>query len=122
MPSELLTERRGTTLVLTISDPPTRNTLSVQVIAAGIEALGVAEANPEIRAVVVQELFDAANQRPPEVARSGAGAARPGARLVLLCSHLQGATRLQRRHDGQVPARGPMHAAGAYSGVVRLSA
>jgi enoyl-CoA hydratase/carnithine racemase len=54
MPSELLTERRGKTLVLTISDPPTRNTLSAQVIAAGIEALGVAEANPEIRAVVVQ--------------------------------------------------------------------
>ena len=54
MPSELLTDRRGTTLVLTISDPPTRNTLSAQVIAAGIEALGVAEANPEIRSVVVQ--------------------------------------------------------------------
>src|SRR6478609_6209256 len=41
MPSELLTERRGTTLVLTISDPATRNTLSAQVIAAAIEALGV---------------------------------------------------------------------------------
>ncbi len=54
MPSELLTERRGTALVLTISDPPSRNTLSAQVIAAGIEALGVAEANPEIRAVVLQ--------------------------------------------------------------------
>jgi len=54
MPSELLTERRGTTLVLTISDPATRNTLSAQVIAAGIEALGVAESNPEVRAVVVQ--------------------------------------------------------------------
>jgi len=54
VPSELLTERRGKTLVLTISDPPTRNTLSAQVIAAGIEALGVAEANPEIRAVIVQ--------------------------------------------------------------------
>jgi enoyl-CoA hydratase/carnithine racemase len=54
MPSELLTERRGTTLVLTISDPATRNTLSAQVIAAGIEALGVAESNPEVRSVVVQ--------------------------------------------------------------------
>ena len=43
MPSELLTERRGTTLVLTISDPATRNTLSAQVIAAAIEALGVAD-------------------------------------------------------------------------------
>ena len=54
MPSELLTERRGTTLVLTISDPPSRNTLSAQVIAAGIEALGVAEADPEVRAIVLQ--------------------------------------------------------------------
>jgi enoyl-CoA hydratase/carnithine racemase len=54
VPSELLTERRGTALVLTISDPATRNTLSAQVIAAAIEALGVAEANPEIRCVVVQ--------------------------------------------------------------------
>ncbi|MDQ6639250.1 MAG: enoyl-CoA hydratase family protein [Pseudomonadota bacterium] len=54
MPSELLTQRRGTTLVLTISDPASRNTLSAQVIAAGIEALGVAEANPEIRCVVLQ--------------------------------------------------------------------
>jgi enoyl-CoA hydratase/carnithine racemase len=54
MTSELLTERRGATLVLTISDPATRNTLSAQVIAAGIEALGVAEASPEIRCVVLQ--------------------------------------------------------------------
>ena len=54
MPSELLTERRGTTLVLTISDPPTRNTLSAQVIAAGIEALGAAESNDEVRAVVLR--------------------------------------------------------------------
>ena len=54
MPSELLTERRGTTLVLTISDPATRNTLSAQVIAAAIEALGVAEADPEVRCVVLQ--------------------------------------------------------------------
>ena len=54
MPSELLSERRGSALVLTISDPATRNTLSAQVIAAGIEALGVAESNPEIRCVVVQ--------------------------------------------------------------------
>ena len=54
MPSELLTERRGTTLVLTISDPATRNTLSAQVIAAAIEALGVAESDPEVRCVVLQ--------------------------------------------------------------------
>lgn len=54
MPSELLTERRGTTLVLTISDPGSRNTLSAQVIAAGIEALGVSESSRDVRAVVLQ--------------------------------------------------------------------
>ena len=54
MPSELVTERRGATLVLTISDPPTRNTLSAQVVAAGIEALGASEAKDEVRAVVLR--------------------------------------------------------------------
>ncbi|MEP6740058.1 MAG: enoyl-CoA hydratase family protein [Caldimonas sp.] len=54
MPSELLSERRGQTLVLTICDPATRNTLSAQVIAAGIEALGVSESDPDVRAVVLQ--------------------------------------------------------------------
>ena len=54
MPSELVTERHGSTLVLTISDPPTRNTLSTQVIAAGIEALGAAESNAAIRAIVLR--------------------------------------------------------------------
>ena len=54
MPSELRTERRGTTLVLTISDPGTRNTLSAQVIAAGIEALGVSETSRDVRAVVLR--------------------------------------------------------------------
>ena len=54
MPSELLTERRGTTLVLTISDVASRNTLSAQVIAAGIEALDASEANRDVRAVVLR--------------------------------------------------------------------
>ncbi len=54
MPSELVTERRGTTLVLTISDPPTRNTLSSQVVAAGIEALGASETKDDVRAVVLR--------------------------------------------------------------------
>jgi enoyl-CoA hydratase/carnithine racemase len=54
MPSELLTEHHGATLVLTISDAATRNTLSAQVIAAGIEALGAAEANPGVRAIVLR--------------------------------------------------------------------
>jgi len=54
MSSELLSERRGATLVLTISDPATRNTLSTQVIAAGIEALGASESKDEVRAVVLR--------------------------------------------------------------------
>ena len=52
MPSELLTEREGAVLILTISDPATRNTLSAQVLAAGIESLGVAESDSQVRAVV----------------------------------------------------------------------
>jgi enoyl-CoA hydratase/carnithine racemase len=40
--------------VLTISDPASRNTLSAQVIAAGIEALGVSESSGDVRAVVLQ--------------------------------------------------------------------
>ena len=54
MPSELLTERNGAVLVLTISDAATRNTLSAQVISAGIEALGVAESDADVRAVVLR--------------------------------------------------------------------
>jgi enoyl-CoA hydratase/carnithine racemase len=54
MPSELLSERRGQTLVLTISDPASRNTLSAQLVAAAIEALGVSESNDDIRAVVLR--------------------------------------------------------------------
>jgi enoyl-CoA hydratase/carnithine racemase len=54
MPSELLTEREGAVLMLTISDPATRNTLSAQVLAAGIEALGVAESDSQVRAVVLR--------------------------------------------------------------------
>ncbi len=54
MPSELKTEHHGSTLVLTISEPETRNTLSEQVISAGIEALNVAESDPQVRAVVLR--------------------------------------------------------------------
>jgi enoyl-CoA hydratase/carnithine racemase len=54
MPSELRTERHDATLLLTISDPATRNSLSEQVYAAGIETLNVAESNPEVRCVVLQ--------------------------------------------------------------------
>ena len=54
MPSELLTERDGAVLVLTFSDPATRNTLSQQAITAGIEALNVAESDPQLRCVVLR--------------------------------------------------------------------
>lgn len=54
MPSELQTQRHGSTLVLTISDPQTRNTLSEQAISAGIEALNVAESDAQVRAVVLR--------------------------------------------------------------------
>jgi enoyl-CoA hydratase/carnithine racemase len=54
MPSELLTERDGAVLVLTISDSATRNTLSAQVLSAGIETLGVAESDPQIASVVLR--------------------------------------------------------------------
>jgi enoyl-CoA hydratase/carnithine racemase len=54
MSSELKTERQAHTLVLTLSDPATRNTLSQQLIACGIEALNVAESNDEIRAIVLR--------------------------------------------------------------------
>ncbi|HEX5357631.1 MAG TPA: enoyl-CoA hydratase [Aquabacterium sp.] len=53
MTTELKTERRGHTLVMTLSGPATRNALSPQVYAAGIETLNMAEANPEVCAVVL---------------------------------------------------------------------
>ena len=54
MTSELHTERRDATLVLTLSDPASRNGLSEQVFAAGIEALNVAESDPAVRAIVLR--------------------------------------------------------------------
>jgi enoyl-CoA hydratase/carnithine racemase len=53
MTATLLSDQRGPTLVLTLSDPATRNTLSHEVIAAAIEALNRAESDAEIRAVVL---------------------------------------------------------------------
>lgn len=54
MPSELLSERRGSTLILTISDPATRNTLSPQVYEAGTAALHAVAADPSLRCVVLR--------------------------------------------------------------------
>jgi enoyl-CoA hydratase/carnithine racemase len=54
MPSELLSTRDGATMVLTISDPATRNTLSPQVYTAGVEALNIAESDASVRAVILR--------------------------------------------------------------------
>ncbi|HEX6016518.1 MAG TPA: enoyl-CoA hydratase [Burkholderiaceae bacterium] len=54
MGSELLSERAGTALVLTISDPATRNTLSPQVYEAGTRALHAAATDAGVRAVVLR--------------------------------------------------------------------
>jgi enoyl-CoA hydratase/carnithine racemase len=53
MSDQLISSRQGQTLVLTISNPALRNALSPAMSAAAIEALGVAESNPEIRSVVI---------------------------------------------------------------------
>lgn len=53
MTTELLTERRDAVLVMTLSGPATRNTLSPQVYAAGIESLNMAESDPSVAAVIV---------------------------------------------------------------------
>lgn len=53
MTTELQTERRGHTLVMTLSGPATRNTLSPQVYAAGIETLNMAESSPDVKAVIL---------------------------------------------------------------------
>ena len=54
MPSQMFSERRDGALVLTLSDPATRNSLSPQAYAAGLEAIAHAESDPEIRCVVLR--------------------------------------------------------------------
>lgn len=54
MSSQMLTERRGPALVLTLSEPATRNALSPAACAAGVEAVIGAEDDAEIRAIVVR--------------------------------------------------------------------
>lgn len=53
MTAELRIERFGPTVLLTLSDPPTRNTLSPQIYAAFIEALNYADAQNDVRCVVL---------------------------------------------------------------------
>lgn len=54
MATELLSERRDAALVLTLRDPATRNALSPEANAAGIEAINGAESDPGIRAIVLR--------------------------------------------------------------------
>ena len=54
MPSELLTRQEDQTLILTLSDPATRNSLSPQAVAAAVEALDRADGDPGIRAVIMR--------------------------------------------------------------------
>jgi len=53
MPSELRTERDGSTVVLTLHGPETRNTLSEGLVAAATEALATAEDDRDVRTIVL---------------------------------------------------------------------
>jgi len=53
MPSQLKSASQGQTLILTLSNPEYRNALGPEIYAAGIEALSVAESNPEIHSVIL---------------------------------------------------------------------
>jgi enoyl-CoA hydratase/carnithine racemase len=54
MSARMISERDGSTLVLTLSDPASRNSLSPQACAAGVEALGHAESDPALRCIVLR--------------------------------------------------------------------
>lgn len=79
MTASLKSHSHGQTMVLTISNPEHRNALGPDIYAAGVEALGVAESNAEVRSVIItgegrhfcaggnlQRLL-ANRQQPPEV-------------------------------------------------------
>jgi enoyl-CoA hydratase/carnithine racemase len=53
MTAQLLSTSEGRTLVLTLSNPEYRNALGPEMYAAGVEALSVAESNPDVRSVVI---------------------------------------------------------------------
>ena len=53
MTAQLKSTSDGQTLILTISDPGMRNALGPDIYAAGIEALNVAETNPDVRSVII---------------------------------------------------------------------
>jgi len=79
MAAELRSTFDGSTLVLTIHNPEHRNALGPDIYAAGVEALGAAESNPDVRCAIItgaggtfcaggnlQRLRDN-RQKPPEV-------------------------------------------------------
>ena len=53
MSGELKSTSQGRTMVLTLSNPGQRNALGPEMYAAGVEALSVAENNPEVRSVIL---------------------------------------------------------------------
>lgn len=53
MTAQLKSTNQGQTLILTLSDPALRNAMGPEMYAAGIEALNVAETNPDIRSVII---------------------------------------------------------------------
>jgi len=53
MTASLKSHSHGQTMVLTISNPDHRNALGPDIYAAGVEALSVAENNPDVRSVVI---------------------------------------------------------------------
>ncbi len=53
MTATLKSHSHGQTMVLTLSNPEHRNALGPEMYAAGVEALNVAEGNPDIRSVVI---------------------------------------------------------------------
>ena len=52
MPAQLISTSEGQTMVLTLSNPEHRNALGPEMYAAGVEALGAADANPEVRRIM----------------------------------------------------------------------
>jgi enoyl-CoA hydratase/carnithine racemase len=79
MPAELKSSSHGLTMVLTISNPESRNALGPEIYTAGIEALNMAESSADVRSVVLTgegNVFSAGGnlqrllgnrQQPPEV-------------------------------------------------------
>ena len=53
MPASLKSHSQGQTMVLTISNPDSRNALGPEIYAAGVEALNAAESSPEVRSVII---------------------------------------------------------------------